>query len=132
VEHQFGNLVLTAGYAGSRSSHILVDGLNLNVGSPTACDPNPLNPLYDPNYKLGCASGGGAFAPKWGAPTFPYSLVVANNNDVGKAHYDSFQIKGETKSVRHGLYALLGYTYSRTHDSGMPDGLGTFPGATYH
>jgi hypothetical protein len=131
VEHQFGNLVLTAGYAGSRSSHILVDGLNLNVGSPTACDPNPLNPLYDPNYKLGCASGGGAFAPKWGAPTFPYSLVVANNNDVGKAHYDSFQIKGETKSVRHGLYALLGYTYSRTHDSGMPDGLGTFPGATY-
>ena len=38
IEHQLpGNVVLTAGYAGSRSSHILVDGLNLNVGSPTAC-----------------------------------------------------------------------------------------------
>ena len=38
VEHQLpGNIVLTAGYAGSRSSHILVNGLNLNVHSPTAC-----------------------------------------------------------------------------------------------
>ncbi|HET6178092.1 MAG TPA: TonB-dependent receptor [Candidatus Sulfotelmatobacter sp.] len=130
LEHQLGNLVLTAGYAGSRSSHILVDGLNLNVGSPGACDPANVAE-YDPNYKLGCAPGGGPFAPKWGAPTFLFPLTIANNNDVGKAHYDSFQIKGETKSVRHGLYALLGYTYSRTHDSGMPDGLGTFPGATY-
>jgi hypothetical protein len=130
LEHELaGNLVITAGYAGSRSSHILVDGLNLNVGSPSACDPT--NALYDPSYSLGCAVGGGAVAAKWGAPTFPFALTIANNNDVGKAHYDSFQIKGETKNVRHGLYALLGYTYSRTHDSGMPDGLGTFPGATY-
>ena len=29
-----GDVVLTVGYAGSRSSHILVDGLNLNVSSP--------------------------------------------------------------------------------------------------
>src|ERR1019366_9287994 len=37
VERQLpGNIVLTAGYAGSRSTHILVDGLNLNVGSPAA------------------------------------------------------------------------------------------------
>ncbi len=130
IERQLpGNVVLTAGYAGSRSSHILVDGLNLNVGSPSACD--PASPNFDPNYKLGCAPGGGPFAPKWGAPTFPFNLTIANNNDVGKAHYDSLQIKAETKSVRNGLYALLGYTYSRTFDSGMPDGLGTFPGATY-
>ena len=53
------------------------------------------------------------------------------NNDVGRAHYDSLQIKAETKSVRHGLYALLGYTYSRTFDSGLPDGLGSQPGAPY-
>jgi len=130
IERQLpGNVVLTAGYAGSRSSHILVDGLNLNVGSPSACD--PASPNFDPNYKLGCAPGGGPFAPKWGAPTFPFNLTIANNNDVGKAHYDSLQIKAETKSVRNGIYALLGYTYSRTFDSGMPDGLGTFPGATY-
>src|SRR5713226_6635242 len=130
VEHQLpGNVVLTAGYAGSRSTHILVDGLNLNVGSPAACD--PANPNYDPTYKLGCAPGGGPFGPKWGNPPFLFPLTIANSNDVGKAHYDSLQIKAETKSVRHGLYALLGYTYSRTFDSGMPDGLGTFPGATY-
>ena len=131
IEHQLpGNVVLTAGYAGSRSSHILVDGLNLNVGSPSACDPT--NPDYNPNYKLGCAPGGGAFAPKWGSPTFLFPLTIANNNDVGKAHYDSLQIKAETKSVKNGLYALIGYTYSRTFDSGFADGLGTFPGATYY
>lgn len=130
VEYQLpANVVLTAGYAGSRSSRILVDGLNLNVGSPTAC--NPASPEFDPNYHVGCAPGGGPFAPKWGFPTFPFALTINNNNDYGRAHYDSLQIKAETKSVRHGLYALLGYTYSRTFDSGMPDGLGTFPGATF-
>jgi len=43
IEHQLpgGNIVMTAGYAGSRSSHILVDGLNLNVGSPAACGGRP-------------------------------------------------------------------------------------------
>jgi hypothetical protein len=126
IEHQLpGNIVLTAGYAGSRSSHILVDGLNLNVGSPGGCGG------VVPGYTLGCGSGGAAFAPKWGAPTFLFPLTIANNNDTGKAQYDSFQIKAETKSSRHGLYALLSYTYSRTFDNGMPDGLGTFPGATY-
>jgi hypothetical protein len=125
IERQLlGNVVLTAGYAGSRSSHILVDGLNLNVGSPSACG-------VVPGYTLGCGTGGTAFGPKWGAPTFLFPLTISNSNDAGKAHYDSFQIKAETKNARHGLYALLGYTYSRTMDSGMPDGLGTFPGATY-
>jgi hypothetical protein len=38
VERQLvGNLVLTAGYAGSRGSHILVAGNNLNTSSPNAC-----------------------------------------------------------------------------------------------
>src|SRR5208282_3796288 len=106
-EHQLpGNIVLTAGYAGSRSSHILVDGLNLNVGSPGACG--------TPGYTLGCGPGGAPFGPKYGAPTFVDALTIDNNNDYGKAHYDSVQIKAETKSARHGLYALLGYTYSRT------------------
>jgi hypothetical protein len=126
VEHQLpGNVVLTAGYAGSRSSHILAGQVNLNVGSPGACNGGTNG------YTLGCGPGGTAFAPKWGAPTFLFPLVMNSNNDVGRAHYDSIQIKAETKSVRHGLYALLGYTYSRTFDSGLPDGLGSQPGATY-
>ena len=36
--------------------------------------------------------------------------VISNINDVGAARYDSLQVKAETKSARHGLYALLGYT----------------------
>jgi len=125
IEHQLpGNVVLTAGYAGSRASHILVDGLNLNVGSPAACG-------VVAGYTRGCGPGGTAFGPKWGSPTFLFPLTMNNNNDVGRAHYDSIQIKAETKSLSHGLYALLGYTYSRTFDTGMADGVGTSPGATY-
>jgi hypothetical protein len=120
VERQIpGNIVLTAGYAGSRSSHILVDGLNLNVTSPTACDPTNKN--FNPNYHLGCG---------YVATASPFG-VISNQNDDGQATYNSFQVKAETKSARHGLYALIGYTYSHTYDSGMADGLGTFPGATY-
>jgi hypothetical protein len=136
IEHQLpANMVLTAGYAGSRSTHILVDGLNLNVTSPLACFPmttdnngNPIvNTLYNPNYHLGCGANDAQYP---NAPYGPFT-TVANNNDVGRAHYDSLQVKAETKSARHGLYALLGYTWSRTFDSGFADGLGTFPGATY-
>ena len=57
--------------------------------------------------------------------------TIDSNNDVGRARYDSLQVKAETKSARHGLYALLGYTWSRTFDSGFPDGVGTSPGATF-
>ena len=120
VEHQLpGEVVLTVGYAGSRSTHILVDGLNQNVGSPGACGG------VVPGYTLGCGPGGAAFTAPYGEFT-----TVANNNDIGRARYDSVQVKAE-KNARHGLYALVSYTYSRTFDSGFPDGLGTLPGAMY-
>ena len=113
-----GNIVLTAGYAGSRSSHILVDGLNQNVTSPSACGTVA-------GYTLGC---GYTHTP---VPFGTGGNIVANISDDGQAVYNSFQAKAETKSVRHGIYALVGYTYSRTYDSGFADGLNTFPGATY-
>ncbi len=123
VEHELpGSIVLTAGYAGSRSTHILVSQSNLNLNEPSAC-PGGSNYNSANNYTLGCGFG-----------TFPYAgffQVVAPSMSEGSARYDSLQIKGETKSARHGLYALLGYTWSRTFDSGMPDGLGTNPGAIY-
>jgi carboxypeptidase family protein len=118
VERQLPqNVVLTVGYAGSRSAHILVSQINENISSPSACG-------VVAGYSLGC-----------GFPSFPYALpfqTVASNNSIGAARYDSLQVKAETKSARHGLYALIGYTYSRNFDSGMPDGLGTNAGATYY
>ena len=121
IEHQLpGNVVLTAGYAGSRSAHILVSQLNENLNSPNAC-PGGSNP--QPGYTLGCGFG-----------TFPYAgffQAVDTNNSIGQARYDSLLVRAETKSARHGLYALLGYTYSRNWDSGLTDGLGTNPGALY-
>jgi len=119
IEHQLpANVVLTVGYAGSKSTHILVDGLNLNVGSPSGCGVG--------GYTFGCGPGGAAF----NAP-YPF-FYVANISDTGSARYDSLQVKAETKSKRHGLYALVGYTWSHTFDSGFPDGLGSTSGATYY
>jgi hypothetical protein len=118
IERQLpANLVLTVGYAGSRSAHILVSQLNENLSSPSACGTVP-------GYTIGC-----------GFPAFPYAAPfqsVNTNNSIGAARYDSLQVKAETKSPRHGLYALIGYTYSRNFDSGLTDGLGTNPGAMYY
>ena len=122
VERQLpGNVVLTVGYGGSRTAHILVSQLNENLSSPSAC---PGGSNFVPGYTLGC-----------GFPSFPYAAAfqsVDTNNSIGAARYDSLQVKAETKSTRHGLYALLGYTYSRNFDSGLTDGLGTNPGAMYY
>jgi len=120
IEQQLpGQIVLTAGYAGSRGHHILVSGVNVNLASPSACGAVP-------GYTLGCGPGGTALA----APYGPFT-IVSNFNDAGNATYNSFQLKAETKSARHGLYGLVSYTYSHTYDSGMADNLGTTPGATF-
>ncbi|HLJ49350.1 MAG TPA: carboxypeptidase-like regulatory domain-containing protein [Bryobacteraceae bacterium] len=116
-----GQVVVTAGYAGSRSSHILVFGNNVNVGSPSACGTVK-------GYTMGCGPNGAAFGVPY--PAFPFS-EIDSIFDAGLAHYNSLQIKAETKSARHGLYALIGYTYSRAYDTGFSDGLGSIIGATY-
>ncbi len=134
IERQIpGNVVLTAGYAGTRSTHILFYGLNMNINSPAACAGGP---FATPGYTLGCGPGGAFFYAPYpvgpsGDQSFNQFTNIQNVSDGGRAQYDSLQIKAETKSARHGLYALIGYTWSRTFDSGMPDGDGTFPGALY-
>jgi hypothetical protein len=121
IERQLpGNVVLTAGYAGSRSAHILVSFVNENVGSPLAC---PGTGFTVPGYTLGCGAN-------LIIPSNAFQLINSNNS-VGAARYDSLQIKAETKSARHGIYALLGYTWARNFDSGLTDGLGTNVGAIF-
>jgi hypothetical protein len=120
IERQLpGNVVLTAGYAGTRSTHILFFGNNLNLNAPSNCGVA--------GYTLGCGPGGAGFV----APYQSQFTNVQNVTDGGRANYDGLLIKAETKSARHGLYGLVSYTWSRTFDSGMPDGDGTFPGAKY-
>jgi hypothetical protein len=41
------------------------------------------------------------------------------------------QLKAETKSPKYGLYALAAYTYSKTYDNGLSDGLGSELSAPY-
>ena len=122
VEHQMPGMLLTVGYAGSRSSHILVDGNNINVGSPSACGTVS-------GYTLGCGPGGAAFGvPYTAVSLFRPSPTAQLTLDV--AHYNSLQIKAETKSQRRSLRAdrlhLLASLRQR-----VTDGLGTPLGATY-
>ena len=116
VERQIpGDVLVTVGYAGARSNHLLSDDFNVNIASPTACGTVS-------GYSLGC----GAAAAPWGPFTDVYDIF-----DDGHARYDSLQLKAETKSS-HGLYGLVSYTYSKAFDTGMPDGLGSNIGALYY
>jgi hypothetical protein len=122
VERQlFGNLVLTAGYAGAQGTHILVTGNNLTTGSPSACGTVQ-------NYTLGCNFDGSPRVSPYIAPNFNSIILIG---DVGKTAYNSLQIKAETKTPKYGLYALFAYTYSRTYDNGLTDGLGSVVSAPY-
>jgi hypothetical protein len=126
IERQLpGNVVLTAGYAGTRSTHILFYGLNMNVNAPSACAGGP-TPVA--GYTLGCGPGGQWFNAPYQGNQF---INISNITDGARARYDGLLIRAETKSARHGLYALLSYTWSRTFDSGMADGDGTTPGAQF-
>jgi hypothetical protein len=124
VERQLpASIVLTVGYAGSRATHILNYGNNINLGAPSACD--PAGPHYVPGYTLGCPNG------NFTAPYLAPYNVIYSTNDYGRAHYNSLQVKAETKSSRYGLYALIGYTYSKNYDTGFSDGVGTSLGVPY-
>ena len=124
VEHQIpGDIILTVGYAGSRGTHMLIDGNNLNINTPSACGAVL-------GYTLGCGPGGTFIPAKYGTE-FP-GQAINNITDEGNAHYNSLQIKAETKNARNGLYALVSYTYSRAYDNGYADGLGSSIGAVYY
>ncbi|MGB9028639.1 MAG: carboxypeptidase-like regulatory domain-containing protein [Acidobacteriaceae bacterium] len=122
VERQLpGSVVLTAGYAGSTGGHLLVIGNNLNTSSPSACGSVS-------GYKLGCLPNGQPYIYPYNPPNFDAILLFG---DVGTTHYNSLQIKAETKTPKNGLYALVAYTYSHTYDNGLSDGLGSELSAPY-
>jgi len=122
IERQIpGNIVLTAGYAGSRGNHILVGGNNLNTANgPTACTGG--------SYTIGCNPGGAPYVTPY---TLPNGNAVLEFGDLGKTTYNSLQIKAETKTPKYGIYALVAYTYSHTYDNGLSDGLGSLLSAPY-
>jgi hypothetical protein len=122
IERQLpGSIVLTAGYAGSTGGHILVIGNDLNTSSPSACGTVS-------GYTLGCLPSGAPYLYPYTPPNFNAILLYG---DVGTTHYNSLQVKAETKSPKYGLYALFAYTYSHTYDNGLSDGLGSELSAPY-
>jgi hypothetical protein len=121
VERQlFGSLVLTAGYAGAQGSHLLILGNDINTSGPSGCASPTSN-------HIGCVGSAPYVAP-YTVPDFNPILEIG---DLGNSSYNSLQIKAETKTPKHGLYALVAYTYSRTYDDGLSDGLGSELSAPY-
>jgi hypothetical protein len=122
------NLLFTVGYAGSRGSHILVAGNDLNVTSPGDCGTGMGN-------TIGCLPGGGFYCPPYATDAAAGYCGGGNAislfGDVGTTNYDSLQVKAETKGSKYGLYALIAYTYSKTLDNGLSDGLGSELSAPY-
>ena len=122
VERQLpGNVVLTAGYAGARGHHILLSGNDLNTTGPATCGTVP-------GYTIGCNPNGSQYVPTYMVPDGNAVLLFG---DLGQTTYNSLQFKAETKTPRYGLYALISYTYSRTYDNGLSDGLGSELSAPY-
>jgi hypothetical protein len=122
VERQLpGDILLTAGYAGSTGGHLTVIGNDLNVNSPSGCGTIS-------GYTIGCLPGGAPYSYPYNPPNFNAILLYG---DPGKTNYNSLQLKAETKTPKHGLYALIAYTYSRTYDNGLSDGLGSELSAPY-
>ena len=122
IERQLpGNIVLTAGYAGSRGNHLLVAGNAIDTNGPSAC-------VAGGSYTLGCAAGGAPYISPYTPPNFN---AILEFGDLGKTTYNSLQVKAETKSSHYGVYALVSYTYSHTYDNGLSDGLGSLLSAPY-
>jgi hypothetical protein len=101
--------------------HILVIGNDLNTSSPSGC-------VAGGSYKIGCLPTGAPYIYPYTPPNFNAILLYG---DPGKTQYNSMQIKAETRTPKHGLYALVAYTYSRTYDNGLSDGLGSELSAPY-
>jgi len=118
-----GNVLVTAGYAGSTGGHLLLYGNDLNTQSPAACGTVA-------SYTIGCLPGGQPYIPPYESNT-PEDNIIFLMGDAGKTRYNSLQFKAETKTPKHGLYALFAYTYSRTYDNGLSDGLGSVLSAPY-
>ncbi|HTY61611.1 MAG TPA: carboxypeptidase-like regulatory domain-containing protein [Acidobacteriota bacterium] len=97
-------ILLTVSYTGSRGTHLLVANQNLNTPPPNT-------------------SGASSPYPEYG--------LVNCYCDRGHTRYDGLEIRAETKNPHHGIYMLLGYTYSKAFDNGLADYQGTPGGVSY-
>ncbi len=101
-----GTIVLTVGYAGTRSAHQQTLNWNLDTATP--------GPGIDPPNRRPY-------------PNLTYINAILSR---GQGRYDSLQVRAE-KQTSHGLYFLVAYTYSKAFDNGLNDDLGSLVGVPY-
>jgi Carboxypeptidase regulatory-like domain len=110
VEHELpGDILVTAGYVGERSAHLLASNFNINTAPPNTVGNNPVQLRPFPGFN-----------------SFNYFV------DHGLARYDSLQLKAETKNLRHGLFFLVAYTYANAYDNGLSDTAATPGGVVFY
>lgn len=105
IQRSLAGILFTAAYAGLRSDHLITGSSNFNSPPPNTTG-----------------------AP----PPYPQFGTIDCFCTQGRTRYDSLQIGAEAKSIRHGLYFNVGYTWARGFDNGLPDFQAGLYGAIYY
>ena len=117
-----GNILLTAGYAGSIGGHLLVIGNDLNTSSPSGCGTIS-------GYTLGCLPGGAPYLYPYTPPNFNAILLYRRPGQ------DALQLiadqggdqDAEARPLRAGCLHLL----AAPTTTDLSDGLGSELSAPY-
>ena len=117
-----GNVVLSAGFIGSRGIHLVQDGRNLDQLDPkylslgSALNSNVTNPMYNRGGLLNV--GNPTISQSQLLLPFPqFTGVTVNGSDTNHSRYDALYAKVQRR-FSAGMTLLATYTWSRNMDLG--------------
>ena len=118
-----GNVVLSAGFIGSRGIHLVQDGRNLDQLDPkylslgSALNSNVTNPMYNRGGLLNV--GNPTISQSQLLLPFPqFTGVTVNGSDTNHSRYDALYAKVQRR-FSAGMTLLATYTWSRNHGPGL-------------
>src|SRR6185436_14097477 len=118
-----GNVVLSAGFIGSRGIHLVQDGRNLDqldpqyLGLGSALNSNVTNPMYNKGGLLNV--GNATISRSQLMLPFPqFTGVTINGSDTNHSRYDAIYAKVQRR-FSAGMTLLASYTSSRNMDMGF-------------
>ncbi len=117
-----GNVVLSAGFIGSRGIHLVQDGRNIDQLDPqylslgSALNANVTNPMYNRGGLLNV--GNPTISQSQLLLPFPqFTGVTVNGSDTNHSRYDALYAKVQRR-FSQGMTLLATYTWSRNLDLG--------------
>jgi hypothetical protein len=128
-----GNVVVSAGFIGSRGIHLVQDGRNLNQLDPqylslgSALNANVANPMYGKGGVLNV--GNPTISRSQLLLPFPqFTGVTINGSDTNHSRYDAFYAKVQRRFAA-GMTLLATYTWSSNMDLGYGTTSNTYSSA---